>query len=919
MASEKNPKLILVTESLTKTGNDERNIFPVLQNYSVFSNDVGRGVKAFVHSSLNVFRRTDLETFNPSIVLEIVGSISKTLVILAYRSPHASPEENDSLNQMITDIVDTVKKDNTCLLVGDFNYPSIDWESETCSNLPEHPAYKFLDTIQDCFLIQSVKEPTHFRGLQQANILDLVLSVGVDDELDISYLPPLGKSHHCILSFSFPFVQSVPTLGDKKSFLMNKGNYQGMRDSLRELDWSALLNEMSVEEAWTFIENKLHDMKESFIPCRRIENLTTKPNNIVSQSVLDKIRAKRKAFKMYKKYKTQANYKAYTKARNQVKWALKHSVKDKELHLVSNIKSNPKAFYSYVSSRSKPKEGVSNLTKSDGSLTNTDREKAEILNSFFSSVFTKEDTTNVPSFPLRTDATLTDIVISEETIRKELNKLNVSKSCGPDGIHPRLLRELSNELALPLKILFEKTMAEGKLPHGWKRAEVKPIFKKGEKTKPGNYRPVSLTSIICKVFESIVRDALNNHLAEHDLLSKNQYGFTAGRSCVTQLLSTLYDCMKHLDGGDPVDAVYLDLQKAFDKVPHARLLVKLKGYGINGKVLSWIENFLSDRSQFVTVGAESSVDVPVTSGVPQGSVLGPTLFVYFINDMPDILDCMVKIFADDTKLYSPVHTADLRTKLQKNIDELLAWTDQWQILFNADKCKVIHFGKDNPCHEYTMNGNVLESTDVEKDLGVHVDKNLSFEHHMTETVKKANRVLGMISRFIEHKDSSIMIPLFKALVRPILEYGNTVWCPFLRKHCDLIEKVQRRFTKRIIGMNDMEYEDRLKALKLPSMEFRRLRGDMIETFKILRGFYDTNTTKTLYELNDLPTRGHDFKLSKRPFSLTIFEHFFSNRIVNNWNSLPHPIVLSGTINSFKRALDEHWAEKMYCTNFKKKS
>ena len=216
-----------------------------------------------------------------------------------------------------------------------------------------------------------------------------------------------------------------------------------------------------------------------------------------------------------------------------------------------------------------------NLRKDDGSLTVSDKDKAEVLNSFFSSVFTREDLSNMPAFEDKTDVKLSEIVVSEDMICKKLENLDISKSCGPDNIHPRLLKELSGQLCVPLKILFEKSMKEGKLPSCWKRAEVKPLFKKGDKSSPGNYRPVSLTSIVCKVFESLVRDQLNKHLIENGLLSKHQYGFTAGRSCTTQLLSTLYDWLKHLDEKEPIDAIYLDLQKAFDKVSHARLLFKL--------------------------------------------------------------------------------------------------------------------------------------------------------------------------------------------------------------------------------------------------------------------------------------------------------------------------------------------------------
>ena len=503
---------------------------------------------------------------------------------------------------------------------------------------------------------------------------------------------------------------------------------------------------------------------------------------------------------------------------------------------------------------------------------------------------------------------------------KVLNSLKTCKSPGPDTIHPRLLKELVRELAPPLRMLFQKTLDEGILPDAWKEAEVKPIFKKGKKSSPGHYRPVSLTSVICKIFETFIRDALNDHLITNCLLSKEQFGFCKARSCVSQLLVTINEWFTSLDDKIPVDAAYLDFRKAFDSVPHKRLLSKLYGYGVRGKALKWITSFLSNRSQYVNVNNNCSDKVNVTSGVPQGSVLGPSLFIYFINDLPDVVTCLIKIFADDTKAYMPIRSRADQQKLQYSIDKLVEWTDKWLIRFNSDKCKILHLGKNNPKYKYHIkegdNISDLTETLCEKDLGIFIDPKLNFNDHITTTVKKARRLNGMMMRNISIKDKSIMVPLFKAIIRPVLEYGNAVWCPHWKKDIKKIEQVQQQYTKRINGMHNLSYTERLSILRLPSLEYRRFRGDFIEVFKIIHNMYDPLTTKSLLTIDSSScTRSNKFKLTKPRFNTNQYKHFFTNRIINKWNNLPNKVVSADSLNSFKNRIDTHFRDIMYKTDY----
>ena len=348
---------------------------------------------------------------------------------------------------------------------------------------------------------------------------------------------------------------------------------------------------------YNIIEDKLTSANDKFIPMIKFSNNSNNKKHAfhAPQTLLDKIHLKRTAWKRYKQHPTFVNKKVYLKYNNQVRWLSRAAKCTIEKLIAKEAKTNPKLFFQYVNSKLKPREKVSSLLKEDGSLTENDLEKAELLNSFFGSVFTKEDVNNVPVFNIDNDVCIDNIVLTISDMEKALSSLKICKSPGPDGIHPWLLKELSKELSLPLKLLFDLTLLKGKIPKKWKEAEVRPLFKEGSKTSPGNYRPVSLTSVVCKVIESFIRKAIYDHFVNNDLLSVEQYGFCKGRSCTTQLLNSLFDWLSFLDKDIPVAVVYLDFRKAFDTVPHERLLSKLKGYGVTGKILNWIQDFLSER------------------------------------------------------------------------------------------------------------------------------------------------------------------------------------------------------------------------------------------------------------------------------------------------------------------------------------
>ena len=475
---------------------------------------------------------------------------------------------------------------------------------------------------------------------------------------------------------------------------------------------------------------------------------------------------------------------------------------------------------------------------------------------------------------------------------------------------------IADLIAQPLTILFQKSLDEGVLPADWLKACVTSIHKKGAKNLPDNYRPVSITSVICKLMESIVRDQIVEHMVTNKIFSKKQHGFVPLRDCMSNLITCMELWTTMIEAGDAVDVLYTDFSKAFDSVPHQRLMKKMSDIGITGSTLNWIKSFLSNRQQRVRVDNEYSEWKPVISGIPQGSVLGPTLFVIFINDMPDVVKCMIQLFADDAKNFINVNIRDDdgNKKLQADIHNLTQWSSKWELPFNTGKCKVLHLGNSNPCHRYKMNGERLAQVNDEKDLGVIIDKDLRFHKHAAAAVKTANSRLGLIKKSFAVLDQTTLPLLYKSLVRPHLEYGNLVWGPFLREEILNVEKVQKRATKTVHAIRDLPYEERLQHLDLPSLQHRRRRGDMIYAYKLFTE--KIGLAKEDFFTSSTPlTRGHQHAVIKKKATKLCRIHAFSNRIVDDWNGLPPHVISQTTTNKFKKELDTYWKSEMYQTPF----
>ena len=835
-----------------------------------------------------------------------MNNSKKILVGSVYRSPTSSRENNRLLLQQL-DRANEIAGDNRILIMGDFNIPSIDWVNRDILTGAPKIDRDIYNKMQDCFLYQHVTKPTRFRG-NSSSTLDLIFTREEEDVKNIQVLQPIGKSDHGVVvgNFICEWRNKVKPRSNKMYY---KGQYEIINLKIEEIDWDEKFSHKTVQECWDIFKKTIHELMDQYIPMS-----TPKDYNEpwMNRKLLKLWKKKHHAWNRYSTVKSQRKWRQYRTEANKLKNNTRKARRKYEKKIAADSKTNKRAFYRYVNTKLTVRPEITAMKNKQGVLVEEDKEMTNIIGGYFKEVFSEETTGEMPEMDNQCENQIRDIEISRVTIQKILEKFNVNKSCGPDKLHPHLLQKTARTISVPLKIIFEKSLNDGECPDDWRTANVTPIHKKGDRTDPSNYRPVSLTSQVCKVLETVVRERIVRHMRENRLFSDTQHGFREGRSCLTNLLETLEHWTKILDEGDCTDVAYLDFRKAFDLVSHKHLLYKMSKYGISGQVLGWVKAFLRDRNQRVVIRGLSSEACSVTSGVPQGSVLGPVLFLIFINDLPLEVLSPLSLFADDSKIFTRIVTNKKNTKwtgfdgqgaLQRDLTKVQKWAEKWKMEFNIGKCKIMHIGKKNPKNVYVMGGTELETTRAERDLGVTIDDQLDLGKHIKSIVAKANRMLGLIRISFACLDKTMFLNLYLVLVRPHLEYCVQVWSPYKQKYIKLLERVQRRATKLVPELRDLEYPERLKRLGLTTLEERRTRGDMIQTYKFISGKEDIDPS-VFFKMAAQRPGTNNRKIFRQRARLNVRKYFYSQRSGLGWNILEKGVVDVQTTGSFKKGYDK---------------
>ena len=863
-----------------------------IPGYHIFRQDRDRhggGVAVYIHDNLPAMLLTPSTPNLELILVKVCYPASPFVVGVYYRPPQNAVSLNSLLNVLESTNPLLLRK---AIILGDFNINFLD---------PNHPLMFQLSTIlSSTGLHQIISEPTCYSSLSTGSLPDLIL---VSDSFSVHsklVLPPIGSSDHNTIQCFIGLMSTSHDLNRRcHRFLRTKKSIWCLKGADPEkaallIAWETLLDVSDIDEAWGRWKSKFLEIMSACVPQKCILTRPTVP--WLNLQIIRKIRKRNALYRKFKMFENSENgpyWIKYKSLRNEIISDLR---KAKANYFSSLCKSSSISSSSWklIKSLTKSFHVIPDLRVSDEVISD-DGEKASAFNSYFSSCFNTsipplsfhDQLNQLQSLSLADNGCSEDLLCSPSDVSSIISAWNCkhSNSMGPDGIPITLLKFANHSIASSLCMLLNKSISLAMVPTEWKLANIIPIPKSHHNSSLENYRPISLLSIPGKILEKFISSLMVEFIESQNILSDCQWGFREGRSTCGALLVIVQDWHYFLNMGHEVIVVFFDLRKAFDSVPHVPLLDCLMQFGFDPQLIRWIRNYLTNRKQCVIVNGRYSSHSNVCSGVPQGSVLGPLLFILYIDSVANInfsSGTKLTLFADDLSMTKPLNTEDSLVHLQEDIDKIYEWSSLKHLKFNANKCKFMILSKRhdsvlvlNP-PTLLLGGTVLDRVTQFKYLGVIISEDLKWEHHINMVCTKVRRLIDFIYRNLYfHSSPEFLLSIYKSLVRPHLEYCNIVWDPHQKFLQGRLRSVERFGLKVALKCWDwsISYNDLITMAELTPLEIRWIQAKYIFVYKVL--YKLAYLPDHLFIVNSArKSRRTNHSLSLTPFSILTYSQLF---------------------------------------------
>ncbi len=842
--------IIAITETLLSTASQTtlnlQGYQPILRRDRAQGHEPGGGIALYLSDSLvatrkNLFELPDLET----LCVEITIKHHKVLLCVCYRPPNARVKFWDDF-QDTYDLIRNAGYQNI-VITGDLNADP---------NTANGTKLKFF--VNSNSLNMHVNEPTRLTE-HSATILDQFISTPILSIDNVQVTTPLATSDHCQISCTLSLTLPKQPCHTRLIWSYNRADWEGLNNAIDNHDWDSCFELPSVNETARRITQSFLNLARQYIP-NKMATIRPQDQPWYNNLLRTLKRRRDRLFSKAKALNTPAAWANYRQCRNTYVHSINEAKTQYELSQTDKLNDQTlrsrswwQAIKNFLGTNKS--DSIPALLLPSGIAVHDNHSKAEVLNDYFASHATIDDSNaTLPPEPTVLHDHLTNIEATESEVRDILKSLKSTKASGPDGISPRMLKETANHFSKPLVRLFNLSFQHGVFPEVWKQANVIPIFKKNDKASPKNYRPVSLLCILGKVMEKIVFKHMYNYLKDHDTIYKYQSGFLPGHSTTHHLAHLYHVITEAFDNQKKVRLVFGDISKAFDKIWHAGLVFKLKKVGVTGPLNTWLTNYLSNRQQRVVLQGTSSKWANINAGVPQGSVLGPLLFLIYINDMSEGLQSNLSLFADDNLLYMTSDSDELNANtLNHDIAIIQRWANQWLVTFNPEKTHSmpITYNYEPPLHPLYMYNQQIDNVTHSLHLGVTLQHNLKWDRHIENICIKAHKRLDIIN-FLSLKLSRVTLDtLYKAYVRSILEYADLLFCNTSQDNLDNLNKVQKRAGKIVSGAIRGTSSDTLyNELSWETLDARRDKRMLVSYSDIVHNrapsylAYPTNSSRT---------------------------------------------------------------------------